>query len=61
MPTLLIKNATILVTMDDRRREIPGGGLFIRDGFIESVGPTSEIPAEADEVLDLSGFIILPG
>ena len=44
MPTLLIKNATILVTMDDHRREIPDGGLFIRDGFIEKVGLTSELP-----------------
>ena len=61
MSTLLIKNAAILVTMDDRRREISGGGLFVRDGFIEKVGPTSEIPSKADEVLDLSGHLILPG
>ena len=38
MSSLLIKHATILVTMDDHRREIPDGGLFIRDGFIEQVG-----------------------
>ena len=61
MPTLLIKNATILVTMDDRRREISDGGLFVRDGFIEKVGPASEIPSTADEVLDLSGHLVLPG
>ncbi len=36
--TLLIKNATVLVTMDDHRREIRGGGLFVRDGIIEMVG-----------------------
>jgi cytosine/adenosine deaminase-related metal-dependent hydrolase len=61
MSTLLIKNATILVTMDDRRREITDGGLFVRDGFIEEVGLTSEIPTKADEVLDLSGHLVLPG
>jgi 8-oxoguanine deaminase len=61
MPTLLIKNAAILVTMDDHRREIPDGGLFIRDGFIEKIGPTSELPSTADEVLDLSGHLVLPG
>jgi cytosine/adenosine deaminase-related metal-dependent hydrolase len=61
MPTLLIKNAAILVTMDDRRREIPDGGLFIRDGFIEQAGRTSELPTQADEVLDLSGHLVLPG
>ena len=61
MSTLLVKHAGILVTMDDHRREIPDGGLFIRDGFIEQVGMTSGLPQEADEVLDLSGHIVLPG
>ncbi len=61
MATLLVKHADILVTMDDHRREIPDGGLFVRDGFIEQVGPTNELPQEADEVLDLSGHILMPG
>jgi 8-oxoguanine deaminase len=60
MTTLLIKNAYIL-TMDDHQREIPDGGLFIRDGFIEQVGPTNELPSTADEVVDLTGYIVLPG
>lgn len=61
MGTLLIRNAEILVTMDDHRREISGGGLFIRDGFIEQVGDTKELAGAADEILDLSGYIVLPG
>ncbi len=61
MTTLLVKHADVLVTMDDHRREIPDGGLFVRDGFIEQVGPTNELPREADEVLDLPGHILLPG
>lgn len=61
MPTLLIKNATVLVTMDDRQREIADGGLFVRDGLIEQVGPSHELPTSADEILDLTGHIILPG
>jgi 8-oxoguanine deaminase len=60
MGTLLIKNAYI-VTMDDHQREIPAGGLFIRDGFIEQVGLSKELPSAADEVLDLRGHIVLPG
>ena len=60
MPTLLIKNAYI-VTMDDRQREIPEGGLFMRDGFIEQVGAAKELPQSADEVLDLKGYVVLPG
>jgi len=47
--------------MDDHRREIPDGGLFIRDGFIEQVGPTSELPDSADEILDLRDHVVLPG
>ena len=61
MTTLLIKNAQLLVTMDDRRREIPGGGLFIRDGFIEQVAETNLLPATADEIVDLSGHVVMPG
>jgi 8-oxoguanine deaminase len=61
MSTLLIKHAELLVTMDDRRQEIPDGGLFIRGGFIEQVGPTNQLPSQADEVLDVRGHIVLPG
>jgi 8-oxoguanine deaminase len=61
MSTLLARDAEILVTMDDDRREIPGGGIFVRDGIVEAVGPTSDLPAEADRVLDLSGQVVLPG
>ncbi len=61
MPTLLVRNAAILVTMDEERREIPGGGLFARDGWIEQVGPTEELPAAADEVLDARDHVVLPG
>jgi 8-oxoguanine deaminase len=60
MTTLLIKNAYI-VTMDDHQREIPDGGLFIRDGFLEQVGQTASLRSDADEVLDLDGFVVLPG
>jgi cytosine/adenosine deaminase-related metal-dependent hydrolase len=47
--------------MDDHQREIPNGGLFIRRGLIEEVGQVSDLPATADEVLDLKGHIVLPG
>ena len=61
MTTLLIRHATLLVTMDDHRREIQDGGLFIRDGFVEQVDSTNKLPSTADEVLDLSGHLIVPG
>ena len=61
MPTLLARNADILVTMDEGRRELSDGGLFVRDGIIEQVGPTAELPRDADVVLDMRGQILLPG
>jgi len=61
MPTLLIRNAAVLVTMDDASREIRGGGLYARNGVIEAVGPPEALPATADEVLDLNNHIVIPG
>ncbi len=61
MATLLIKNARVLVTMDDHRHEISDGGLFIKDGFIEQVGKSDQLPSKADQILDLKGHIVLPG
>ncbi len=61
MGTLLIHHAAVLVTMDTERREIQEGGLFIRDGVIEQVGPAAALPVTADEVLNLSGYIVFPG
>ncbi len=61
MGTLLVRHAAVLVTMDDARREIADGGLFARDGWIERVGPTGDLPETADEVLDLRGHLVAPG
>lgn len=61
MSTLLVKHASVVVTMDNFRSEIPDGGLYIRDGFIEQIGFTKDLPATADRVLDLTGYIVAPG
>lgn len=62
MTTLLVKHIHTLVTMDDARREIEDGALFIRDGVIEFVGSSADLgDRTADEVLDLRGHIVLPG
>jgi cytosine/adenosine deaminase-related metal-dependent hydrolase len=47
--------------MDRQRREIPDGGVFIRDNLIEQVGTSMELPQEADQIIDLRRHIILPG
>lgn len=61
MRTLLVKNATVLVTMDAGGREIRDGGLFARGGVIEAVGATRELPIAADEVIDARGHVVVPG
>ncbi len=61
MATLLIKNADLLVTMDDADTRIEDGGLFARDNVIERVGPTVELPADADTVIDARAMIVIPG
>ncbi len=47
--------------MDDHQREIPDGGLFVRDGIIEQVASSDELPASADAILDLKDHVVLPG
>jgi 8-oxoguanine deaminase len=61
MSSMLVRNAALLATFDDEDREIPGGGIFVRDGVIEAVGPAKTLPAHADEIVDASGMVVLPG
>ena len=61
MPTLLVKNADLIVTMDGQDRELKDAAIFCRDGFIEQIGSQADLPQSADEVLDLSHHIVLPG
>jgi cytosine/adenosine deaminase-related metal-dependent hydrolase len=61
MATLLIRHATLLATMDAQRREIVDGAVFARDGVIEAVGATVQLPSEADEVIDARGQVVIPG
>ena len=61
MKTLLVTNADVLVTMDAGRREIARGGLYVEDNRIVAVGTRDTLPTTADEVLDLSGHVVIPG
>lgn len=61
MPTLLVKHAHVLVTMDGDRREIADGALFARDGVIEWIGATRDAMQTADDVIDATDCVLLPG
>lgn len=63
--TLLLKNALVLATMDEARREIAVGAVLVRGPEIIAVGSTAEVlaahPGPFDEVIDLAGHVLLPG
>ncbi|STD43536.1 Hydroxydechloroatrazine ethylaminohydrolase [Edwardsiella tarda] len=59
--TLMIKNADLLVTMDDQRREIRSGCMLVEGCRIVAVGGEELLAAGADEELDLRGHVVIPG
>ncbi len=61
MATTLVRNAAVVVTMDEARREIAGGNVLVRDGVIVAVG--AELPAATavDTVIDATGCVVTPG
>jgi len=61
MTTLLLRDADLVVAMDDADSRWPGGGLYAVDGVIQRVGPTDSLPTEADVVLDGRGLLVMPG
>jgi cytosine/adenosine deaminase-related metal-dependent hydrolase len=61
MATLLVRHATLLVAMDDSDNRWPDGGLYVVDNVIQQVGPTNQLPREADRIVDARNRIVLPG
>jgi 8-oxoguanine deaminase len=61
MGSLLIKNATLVATMDDADTRLADGGLFVEDNVIRQVGPSAALPDSADTVIDARDMVLLPG
>jgi cytosine/adenosine deaminase-related metal-dependent hydrolase len=61
MPTLLIRDADVVATLDDSRRELRRASILIRDNRIEAIGAVADLPAQADEVIDARGHLVTPG
>ena len=59
--TLLIRDAELVATMDDGRRELRRASVLVRGCAIEAVGPAAELPREADRVIDARGHVVVPG
>lgn len=58
MASLLIKNASAIITCDDKDSVLEGGNLLICDGVITYMGPDVQ---PADTVIDAKGCIVYPG
>ncbi|MDM0115873.1 8-oxoguanine deaminase [Variovorax sp. J22R133] len=61
MSTLLIRNAECIATFDDQRTELRQGSILIRGNRIEAIGPSADVAASADEVIDARGHLVVPG
>ncbi len=60
MVDLLIRDAVVVATMDDERREIAGGWVAITGSKISAIGSSGSEP-EAREVIDARGCLVTPG
>jgi len=58
---LLVAGADLVVTMDDERRELSGGWVACRDGFVTAVGAAPDPPPPAARVLRADGCLVTPG
>ena len=58
---LLIKNAGLVATVDDQRRELSGGWIAVTGGVITGVGSSTESVPEADRVIDATDQLVTPG
>lgn len=60
MSVTLLKSASLIVTMDDTRRELADCDLLIRDGVIADIGADIAAPDGA-QIVQASGCVITPG
>ena len=61
MTDLLIRNARLVATVDDTRRELSGGWVAITGGIVEAVGASTDPAPEAARVIDASDCLVTPG
>jgi len=58
---LVVRDAELLVTMDDRRRELPGGWVAIDAGVVVAVGASHEAVPPAQRTESVRGCVVTPG
>ncbi len=58
---LLISDADLVATVDDARREIPGGWVALTGGAISALGGPGDPQPTADRTVDARGCLVTPG
>lgn len=58
---LVLTGARLVATVDDARRELPGGWVAITGTTISGVGTSSDPPPAADRVVRVDGCLVTPG
>jgi cytosine/adenosine deaminase-related metal-dependent hydrolase len=58
---LLVHDAELLTTVDDTRREIPGGWVAITGGAISALGGPGDPRPDAGRTIDARGCLVTPG
>lgn len=61
LKSLLIRDLDFIITMDQERRVIERGSIYIEGPRIIEVGKSKDVPRDADRVIDARGKIVLPG
>lgn len=61
MTSLLVKNASLIVTMDDVDTQWTDGSIYVEENVIRQIGPTNQLPHEADLIIDARDMLLLPG
>jgi cytosine/adenosine deaminase-related metal-dependent hydrolase len=58
---LVVRDARLVTTVDDERREIPGGWVAITDGLISAVGGPADPTPRAARTIDARDCLVTPG
>jgi cytosine/adenosine deaminase-related metal-dependent hydrolase len=61
MSTLLIHNAHTVATQNDKGDELRETSVLVRDGLIAAIGPASQMPHTADQVINARDHLLIPG
>ncbi len=61
MKTLLIKNASHIVTMNDEEVELKDTSILCENGIIKWIGNHNDLTEKIDFTIDAQDLVVIPG